>query len=126
MTIGATLSNEQAQLGNLGEEKVEEAAEDAFSLGEVIEETAPSENEAGGVSSVTVTVVAPVDDVVELHEEKHSSASGAAVPPSESVEKNAGEGGTTTFTTTAATLMEHNENNRGEDVACQAHCCVIL
>ena len=118
--ISATLSNEQAQLGNLGEEKVEEAAEDAFSLGEVIEETAPSENEAGGASSFTVTVVAPVDDVVELNEEKHSSASGVAVPPTEY-----GEIGTTTFTTTAATPMEHNENNRGEDVASQAHCCVI-
>ena len=126
-TIGATLSNEQAQLGNLGEEKVEEAAEDAFSLDGVIEETAPSENEAGGVSSVTVTVVAPVDDVVELNEETQNetgdiSVIAAAVPPTVHVENDAGEGGTTV----AATTMEHTENNMGEDVACQEKCCVIL
>ena len=126
-TIGATLSNEQAQLGNLGEEKVEEAAEDAFSLDGVIEETAPSENEAGGVSSVTVTVVAPVDDVVELNKETQNetgdiSVIAAAVPPTVHVENDAGEGGTTI----AVTTMEHTENNVGEDVACQAKCCVIL
>ena len=131
MTIGATLSNEQAQLGSLGEEKVEEAAEDEFLLGGVIEETAPGENEAGDVSSAAATCNTTVkyasdNDVVELNEEQQnetgdSTLSGSAVPPSEHLENNAGEGGATN-----AVNMEHTEINVGEDIACQGKCCVIL
>ena len=103
-TISATLSNEQAQLGSLGEENGEEV-----SRGGVIEETAPGENEAGGASSATVTA---------LNEDKHSTASVAAVQPTEPVENNADEGGTSP--------MEHTENYVGDDVACQARCCLIV
>ena len=99
-----TTTKEQAQSSSLGEENVEK-----FSRVRVIEETAPGEDEVGGVSSATVT---------ELNEDNHSTASVAAVQPTKDVENNAGEGGTTP--------MEHTENYVGDNVACQARCCLIV